>query len=90
MTIIYLIRHAENDYLGKRLAGWLPGVHLNERGAAQAEALAERLSGIRFLAIYASPLERTMETAIPIAQRLGLQVIPRPALGEVHYGRWQG
>ena len=90
MTTIYLIRHAENDYLGKRLAGWQPGVHLNERGAAQAEALAEKLSGIHFQAIYSSPLERTMETATPIAHRLGLQVVPRPALGEVHYGRWQG
>ena len=91
MTIIYLIRHAENDYLGKeKLAGWLPGVHLNDRGAAQAEALAEKLAGIRFQAIYASPLERAMETAEPIAHRQGLQVIPRPALGEVRYGRWQG
>jgi probable phosphomutase (TIGR03848 family) len=91
MTIIYLIRHAENDYLGKeKLAGWLPGVHLNGRGVAQAEALAERLAGIRFRAIYASPLERALETAEPIARRQGLQVIPRPDLGEVRFGRWQG
>ncbi len=90
MTTIYLIRHAENDLLGKRLAGWQPGVHLNGRGAAQAEALAKSLSGTHFQAIYASPLERTMETATPIAQRLGLEVIPRPKLGEVQYGRWQG
>jgi probable phosphoglycerate mutase len=90
MTIIYLIRHAENDFLGKRLAGWQPGVHLNTRGVAQAEALANGLSNTRFQAIYASPLERTMETAKPIAQRLGLEAVPRPGLGEVHYGRWQG
>jgi probable phosphomutase (TIGR03848 family) len=91
MTIIYLIRHAENDFLGKeKLAGWLPGVHLNDRGVAQAEALAERLAGTRFRAIYASPLERALETAEPIARRQGLQVIPRPALGEVRFGRWQG
>jgi probable phosphomutase (TIGR03848 family) len=91
MTIIYLIRHAENDYLGKeKLAGWLPGVHLNDRGVAQAEALAERLAGIRVRAIYASPLERALETAEPIARRQGLQVIRRPDLGEVRFGRWQG
>ena len=34
MTIFYLIRHGENDLLGKRLPGWMPGVHLNEIGRA--------------------------------------------------------
>jgi probable phosphoglycerate mutase len=90
MTAIYLIRHGENDFVGKRLAGRLPGVHLNARGQEQAQALAEELSGIPLKAVYASPLERTAETAAPIAERHGLPVITRQGLLEVDIGSWQG
>lgn len=91
MTQILLIRHAVNDVMkAKKLAGWLPGVHLNDEGRQQAETLAERLSGMQISAIYASPLERTRETAEPLAQALGLEVFVRDGLGEVRYGDWTG
>lgn len=90
MTHIYLIRHAENDYVGKKLAGWKPGVHLNEKGRRQAQALAERLAGVRLEAVYSSPLERAIETAAPLAQARRLPILRRPALGEVKYGEWTG
>jgi len=90
MPIILLIRHAENDYVEEgRLAGRLPGVHLNEKGRAQAETLAEALSEAPVKAIYSSPMERTMETADPIAQALDLEVIPREGLLEIDFGKWQ-
>lgn len=90
MTEIYLIRHGENDFVGKRLAGLLPGVHLNARGVQQAQALAEQLAPLRLKAVYASPLERAAETAAPIAKRQGLPVGTRPGLLEVDIGSWQG
>jgi probable phosphomutase (TIGR03848 family) len=91
MTQILLIRHAVNDVmLAKKLAGWMPEVHLNEEGRRQAEAVAERLSAIQISAIYASPLERTIETAEPLARRLGLEIYAREGLGEVRYGDWTG
>jgi probable phosphomutase (TIGR03848 family) len=91
MTTLYLIRHGLNDFVGHhKLAGWQPGVHLNEKGRAQAQALAEHLASLKLKAIYASPLERTMETAVPIAAAHKLEVIPREGLGEIHYGQWQG
>jgi probable phosphomutase (TIGR03848 family) len=92
MTIVYLVRHGENDFLRKkhRLAGWLPGVHLNDRGQAQADALAEYFSKIRLQAIYSSPLERTMETAEPIAKAKGLPIERCEGLGEIDCGRWEG
>ncbi len=91
MTIIYLIRHGENEFVeAKKLAGWLPEVHLNDVGRAQAEALAEAFSEVELEAVYSSPLERTVETAQPIAEAKGLQVTRRAGLGEVRYGRWQG
>lgn len=92
MTEIVLVRHAENDWVKTgKLAGWTPGVHLNNHGRLQASALAERLSSMRIAAIYSSPLERTMETAEAIAARFpGMIVKPLDALGEVRFGAWQG
>ena len=62
-TEILLIRHGENEYVKKgKLAGRLPGVHLNEKGRKQAENLAQALANQPIKAIYSSPLDRTMET----------------------------
>jgi probable phosphoglycerate mutase len=90
MTILFLIRHGENDWVGRRLPGWTHGLHLNARGRAQAEALAGLLAPAKLEAIYASPLERTMETAAPIARAAGLRVRTREALADVNPGEWQG
>ena len=87
---LLLIRHATNDWVGKRLAGWTPDVHLNDEGQAQAAALARRLADVPLSAIYSSPLERTMETAQPLAQAQGLTVQVREGLGETRYGDWTG
>jgi probable phosphomutase (TIGR03848 family) len=90
MAVILFIRHGENEYVKKkRLAGRLPDVHLNEKGHQQAQAVAERLTGSSIKAIYSSPLERCLETAVPIASALNLEVIPRPGLIEVDFGEWQ-
>lgn len=91
MTLIYLVRHGENEYVNKgKLAGWLPGIHLNDTGRTQAEALAEQFSKRSLSAIYASPLERTMETAKPLAETKGMDINEIEGLGEIGYGRWQG
>jgi probable phosphoglycerate mutase len=92
MTQILLIRHAANDFVKNgKLAGWMPGVHLNEEGLAQAEALGKRLADVPIEQLYASPLERTIETAQAIQQyhrHLDLKSISE--LGEVRYGDWEG
>lgn len=90
MTTLLLIRHAANDWVGKRLAGWLPGVHLNEEGKRQATQLAQRLAEMPIVAVYASPLERALETAQAIARPRGLDVQVCEDLGEVRYGEWEG
>lgn len=91
MTQLLLIRHAVNDWVGtNRLAGWTRGVHLNEEGRRQAEALAQRLARVELKAIYSSPLERTMETAEIIAQPHGLPIRIREDIGEARYGEWTG
>ena len=91
VTHILLIRHGMNDYLvTRRLAGRLPGVHLNAEGRAQAQALGELLASTPIAAVYSSPLERTVETAEPIAAGHGLPVVPLEAVGEAICGEWAG
>lgn len=92
MTQILLIRHAVNDFVKTgKLAGWTPGVHLNDEGKAQAEALGQRLADTPIQRLYASPLERTMETAEAVRQHHpGLEIQQHPQIGEVRYGDWEG
>jgi probable phosphoglycerate mutase len=72
------------------MAGRMPGVHLSDQGKAEAERTAERLNVIPFAAIYASPLERTQETAEPLARRQNLNIHVSDALNEVNFGQWTG
>ena len=91
MTELLLIRHAVNDYVKTgRLAGWTPGVRLNDEGRTQAQALAQRLDGLTIHAIYSSPLERALETAEPLARPRDLPIRVVESVGEVRYGEWQG
>jgi probable phosphoglycerate mutase len=87
---LLLIRHGHNDWVGDRLAGWTPEVHLNEEGRAEAKTLAENLADVPLAAVYSSPLERTIETAQPLADTLGLKIKVRKGLGEAQYGKWTG
>ena len=90
MPTFLLIRHGENEYVAKgRLAGRLPGVHLNENGKKQAEAVAKAFIKAPIKAIYASPMERCMQTAEPLAAALGLEINPSQGLIEVDFGNWQ-
>jgi probable phosphomutase (TIGR03848 family) len=90
MATILLIRHGENSMVGKRLAGRLPEVHLNEKGRQQAQQLAQALAKAPIKAIYSSPLERAVETAEPLAQLLELPVQIAPGIIELAYGDWEG
>jgi probable phosphoglycerate mutase len=86
MTTLLLVRHGLTTMTGPVLAGWTPGVHLDERGQAQAAALAERLAQVPVAAVVSSPLERCVETA----EALGREVTIDDRLGECRYGDWTG
>jgi probable phosphoglycerate mutase len=68
----------------------MPGVGLTERGRAEIAAVAERLAGDGVVAIYASPLQRTRESAEIVAARLGLAIEFRDDLIELDFGEWTG
>ena len=90
MATVLLVRHGLTAMTGPVLAGHTPGVHLDERGRAQAAAVAERLRPVPLAAVVSSPLERCVETAAAVlaGRELAPQVEPR--LAEVRYGDWTG
>ncbi len=91
MPIFLLIRHGETDYNKKmQLPGRLPNIHLNDKGRRQAQAIADFLAKAPVKAIFSSPLERTLETAEPLALVQKLRVISMSGLLETDCGEWQG
>ena len=90
MALFYLVRHGTNDHLGKSLAGRLPRVSLNEQGRAEAAWIGETLGRCGIQRIISSPLERSLETAAPLAQRLALPVEVSSEILEIDFGDWTG
>lgn len=87
---VLLARHGEtDDNAAARFQGRRDPT-LNDRGRAQAAALAERLAGEGLRALYSSPLRRAHETARIVAARIGLQVVLDERLVEADVGRWAG
>ena len=89
-TRLVLVRHAVTAHTGPLLSGRMAGVDLSDHGRAQAAATAERLAALPVAAVYASPIERTTQTAESIAARHGLEVRPLPGVVEADYGEWTG
>jgi probable phosphoglycerate mutase len=90
-TLVLLVRHGQTPTTGSTLPGRAKGLHLADAGRIQAGAVAARIAGLRNVtAVYASPLERTRETASPIAKALGLKVKAERGLLECEFGEWTG
>jgi probable phosphomutase (TIGR03848 family) len=105
VTTVLLVRHGLTASTGQLLTGWTPGVSLDDRGLAQAKALAERLAPVPLRAIVTSPLERCQQTAEAIAGARGegeatsetadsgpraVQPVIDERVGECRYGDWTG
>lgn len=88
MTTFYLIRHAENDLVGKAIAGRAPGIHLNAEGRRQAEHLAAHLASSPIQRVFTSPLERARETAEPLADRLKVPLEISQSFIEIDFVDW--
>jgi broad specificity phosphatase PhoE len=90
VTLFHLMRHGEHGLQGRIIAGRTTGIGLSPKGRAEAEAVAERLAREPIDAIYASPLDRTRETAAILGLRLDLPVAIRDDLIELDFGEWTG
>ena len=87
MTRFLLIRHAATDWVGRGLAGRLPGIHLSDSGRGELASLAARFATrAPVAAVYSSPLERTRETAAALSPAVEI----RDAFIELDYGHWTG
>lgn len=89
-TKLVLVRHAVTEQTGPMLTGRAPGVDLSEDGRSQAKALGERLGEVPVAAVYASPIERTTQTAEAIAAHHSFPVQALPGVIEADYGEWTG
>jgi probable phosphomutase (TIGR03848 family) len=99
-TLVLLVRHGATPTTGQVLPGRAPGLHLADAGRAQADGVAARLAAwvaagperhkLKIAAVYASPMERTRETAMPIASALGLATKVERGLIECDFGEWTG
>jgi probable phosphomutase (TIGR03848 family) len=94
---VLLVRHGRTTANASgTLAGWTPGVGLDDTGRGQAQALAERLAPVPLAALVTSPLQRCRETADALLAVPGPGAAPRPEplvddrLGEARYGDWTG
>ncbi len=86
-----LVRHGRTPTTGKVLPGRAKGLHLSDVGQGEAQAVAERLASLKKIdVIYASPLERARETAIPLAKHLKMAVKVDRGLLECEFGEWTG
>lgn len=91
MTTVYLVRHGRTAANATGvLAGWTPGIALDDLGQAQARHAARRLANIPFTHIVSSPLERTVETADALAEGREITRDVDDRLGECRYGDWTG
>ena len=93
-TEILLVRHGESQPVDPERPFELVDGHgdppLDPVGVEQAERLAARLAGEDIAAIYVTTLRRTVETAAPLAKRVGIEPRVEPNLREVYLGEWEG
>lgn len=90
MLHLMLVRHGESEWNAQRRYQGQSDVPLSALGRRQAELVAERLAGQKIDAVYASDLQRAWETAGPIAEKNGLQVVSEPRLRELKFGVLEG
>ena len=90
MPTLHFIRHGETDWNAASRVQGMTDVPLSERGREQAEELATRLAGWPIGAVYSSDLQRALDTARPLADRLGLELVVDPILRERNFGAFEG
>jgi probable phosphomutase (TIGR03848 family) len=91
VTTVILLRHGRTTANAAGvLAGWTPGVRLDDAGTAQVQAVAQRLAAVPLAAVVSSPLERCQQTAGAVADGRPLELQTDDRLGEARYGDWTG
>src|SRR5438874_7851630 len=88
-TRVFMVRHGATVLSAEDRFAGATDVALSDEGREQTRRLAQRLSHEKIIAVYASPLGRTMETAGILAVPHKLEVQPRDGFREISHGRWE-
>jgi len=86
---LYFLRHGETLYSETGAYCGEVDAELTPEGAQMAEAFAEAYRSIPWTAAYVSPMKRTIATAKPLCEAVGLEMQLRDGLKEIHYGKWE-
>ena len=90
LTRFYLIRHGHTAAIDHYLAGRAESTSLTDEGQRQVARMVVAMHGVPLVAVVSSPLERTRQTAAPLARDHGLEVAVMPEFNEIDFGRWTG
>ncbi|MBD2462363.1 histidine phosphatase family protein [Oscillatoria sp. FACHB-1407] len=87
---LYLLRHGETTY--SRTGGYCGELDpdLTPEGEEMAKGFAETYHTVPWDAVYVSPMKRTIATAKPLCDALGIEMQLRDGLKEIRYGEWEG
>src|SRR5262245_55884357 len=89
-TRVLLIRHGATVLSAEDRFAGATDVELSDEGRRQARALGERLASEVISAVYASPMQRTVDTAHLVTAAHRLELHTDPGLREISHGRWEG
>lgn len=91
MTItLYLLRHGQTECSRDNAFCGSIDPKLTADGLEMAQAFATTYQSLNWNAIYASPMQRTIATATPLVDKLGIELELREGLKEINYGKWEG
>jgi probable phosphomutase (TIGR03848 family) len=91
VTTVILMRHGRSTAnTAGVLAGWTPGVQLDDTGTGQVQTVGQRLAAVPLAAVVSSPLERCRQTAAAVLAGRDLELQVDDRLGEARYGDWTG
>jgi broad specificity phosphatase PhoE len=86
---LYFLRHGETIYSETGAFCGEVDVELTPEGAQMAEAFAAAYRSMPWIAAYVSPMKRTIATAKPLCEAIGLEMRLRDGLKEIRYGKWE-
>ena len=86
---IWVTRHGQTDLNAQKLMQGRSDIPLNETGRAQAKAARELIGNVKFDAVYASPLDRAIETASIIGGVDRSKIIIDERIIETDFGKYE-
>ena len=87
---LVLLRHGRTAWNAERRFQGQADPPLDDVGVAQAYVVADLIAALQPDVVVSSDASRAMQTAVPVAERIGLDVLPDARLRERSLGHWEG